>query len=398
MKRNVWVCFKVVPDFNHVLEEDWQDFGPDTDVGYAKHSVNCFDESALEIALRLKDEQNVHLGAMTLALKLHRSVERQLFAAGFDEVVRIDTQVEFAPEVTGRLLANELRKRKPDLVLMGQQAGYADTGLVPYYVADALDCELRIVGNDTIVSLRMSTLKQQLAAKKMQAEVVPCEAPKITRPMLVRNKPVRKVEMIAAEELPGRLNSLLEGKQEHTKQIGFNPPGNVVLEEPTYAIEHSLPCVTGVIGMGEDGRHVITRACGAQMEWHIPIGAEKQVWVLQPAGERTKLLLVGGRGMGAAGIETLRRIAQKRGGQVGLTRAAAQNGWGNIDEIIGQSGRIAAPKLCVVFGVSGAAAFMAGVEKAGTLVAVNTDPDAPIFRYADIGVIADAEKMAEILL
>jgi electron transfer flavoprotein alpha subunit len=112
--------------------------------------------------------------------------------------------------------------------------------------------------------------------------------------------------------------------------------------------------------------------------------------------ETARLLFVGGRGLGSKdGCEQMRRIAALYGAVPGFTRAAAMNGWCRMDEIIGQSGVRAAPEICVALGVSGAAAFMAGVEGAGVLVAINTDPDAPIFRRANAGAVVDALAFME---
>jgi electron transfer flavoprotein beta subunit len=429
-KLDIWVCFKVQPDFDHVLEEDWAGFGPGSDIGYARHSLNCFDESALEIALRLKDAMvkdglAVTLGAVTLADSLRPALCRTLFAAGYDEVLRIDARVEFSPRETGRLLAAHLAGKHPDLVLAGKQAGYADTGLTPYYLARGLGLpfpaqaedvrwdgrrlsaatpSLVIVGNSPVAALRAVPLRQQLAAAKKQPLAIPARAPAVPPPALVRNRPRRSVRMLEAGDLPGVVGQLLSGAAARREQASFTCPGHVLLADHSrageairYAVEHDLPCVNGAAAISADGKSVIQRVCGSHLEWHIPIGDGEQVWVT-PEAHPLRLLLAGGRGVGCEGMGKLRRLASLLGGQAGLTRAAAQNGWGAMDGILGQSGLIAEPELCVAFGASGAAAFMAGVEKARTLVAVNTDPDAPIFNYADYGVIADAGKTLGALL
>jgi len=429
---HIWVCFKIQPDFEHVLESDWAGFGPGSDISYAKHSFSCFDESALEIALRLKDSltqegRDVTLGAITLADSLPPAQRKHLFAAGYDEILRINARLEFSPRETGRLLAAHLVEKKPDLVLMGRQAGYADTGLVPYYAAEALGFPLLAdienvtsemlrglplavsIGNSPITALRASTLRQQIEAGKKQPAVIPADASPMTTPVLIRNRPKRSIQMAKANALPGILRGLLSGASEAAKpEAKLTPPDNVRLFDHTradaairYAIENNLPCVNGVIGLSDDGKYVITKACSSHLEWRIPITHEEQVWVPSPAlspTQQAKLLLVGGRGMGKEGIAKLQALASLLAGAFGLTRAAAQNGWGGMDRVIGQSGIVARPEVCVAFGASGAAAFMAGVEKARALVAVNTDPDAPIFHYADYGVIEDAETAAGVLL
>jgi electron transfer flavoprotein alpha subunit len=109
--------------------------------------------------------------------------------------------------------------------------------------------------------------------------------------------------------------------------------------------------------------------------------------------EREPLIFAAGRGLGSRAVcDRLRRVAERFGAPLGFSRPAALNGWGEIAGIIGQSGIRTGAECCVAVGVSGAAAFMVGIEPTSTLIAVNPDKNAPIFRYADIGIIADAEE------
>jgi electron transfer flavoprotein alpha subunit len=109
--------------------------------------------------------------------------------------------------------------------------------------------------------------------------------------------------------------------------------------------------------------------------------------------ETSPLIFAAGRGLGSrAACARLRHVAGRFGAPLGFSRPAALNGWGEIEEIIGQSGVRTGAETCLAVGVSGAAAFMAGIESVRTLIAVNTDKDAPIFHYADIGIIAGAEE------
>jgi electron transfer flavoprotein alpha subunit len=120
-----------------------------------------------------------------------------------------------------------------------------------------------------------------------------------------------------------------------------------------------------------------------------------EVSEISPASplERSPLIFAAGRGLGSgAACERLRRAAGRFGAPLGFSRPAALNGWGGIGEIIGQSGLRCGAETCVAVGVSGAAAFMAGIEAASTLIAVNPDKNAPIFRYADIGIVTGAEE------
>ncbi len=140
---NILVFFKTVPVWERVLEEDWQSFSPGRDLSYAGTQLNCFDESALEIGLRLKDElmqqgRDVFCCAAT-AGALHPVFAQTLFAAGYDDVASIGKeQPEFSPEATAEILAGFAAKGAYDLILTGSTAGMADTGTVPFFMAHAL--------------------------------------------------------------------------------------------------------------------------------------------------------------------------------------------------------------------------------------------------------------------
>lgn len=112
-----------------------------------------------------------------------------------------------------------------------------------------------------------------------------------------------------------------------------------------------------------------------------------------------ELVIVCGAGMGSReSCDKARKLAARLGAGFGLTRPAALNGWGRPEEIVGQSGEKVAPRVCLVLGASGAGAFVAGIEGAGRVIAVNTDKNALIFRHADLGIEQDAAALAEALL
>jgi electron transfer flavoprotein alpha subunit len=109
--------------------------------------------------------------------------------------------------------------------------------------------------------------------------------------------------------------------------------------------------------------------------------------------ETAPLIFAAGRGLGSkAACDRLQRIAGRFGAALGFSRPAALNGWGELGGIIGQSGLRCGAEVCIAVGVSGAAAFMAGIESVPTLIAINPDKNAPIFRYADRGIITGAEE------
>ena len=112
---------------------------------------------------------------------------------------------------------------------------------------------------------------------------------------------------------------------------------------------------------------------------------------------RADVIVVGGRGTGG-NFGRIEELARRLGGEVGATRVATDAGWVDRDRMIGQTGVITRPKLVLVLGVSGAVQFTVGIDGAGTVVAVNRDPEAPIFEHADLGIVGDLGPVVESLL
>ncbi|HEY5518752.1 MAG TPA: electron transfer flavoprotein subunit alpha/FixB family protein, partial [Cellulomonas sp.] len=113
----------------------------------------------------------------------------------------------------------------------------------------------------------------------------------------------------------------------------------------------------------------------------------------RPASGRPELggaqvVVAGGRGT-EGDFSPLEELADLLGGAVGATRVATDEGWIGHDAQIGQTGVTIAPRLYVGAGVSGAVHHRGGMQAAGTIVAVNSDPEAPIFEIADFGVVGD---------
>jgi electron transfer flavoprotein alpha subunit len=115
--------------------------------------------------------------------------------------------------------------------------------------------------------------------------------------------------------------------------------------------------------------------------------------------EEARIIVAGGRGVGGPdGFKVVEELAEALGGAVGATRAAVDSGWIPYAQQIGQTGKIVKPALYLALGISGAIQHKVGMQTAGTIVAVNRDPDAPIAEFADVVVIGDLFEFAPALL
>ncbi len=141
----IGVCFKIVPDYENLLPEEWEQLA-DLDFTYVKKMYGCFDEPALEMALRIADScraagQPVETVAVTCGApegSVSESLLRALFAAGFSDVVLLPEAGDFSPAHTAKSLASYFASHPVDLVLTGRMVGPGDSGMVPFYLAEEL--------------------------------------------------------------------------------------------------------------------------------------------------------------------------------------------------------------------------------------------------------------------
>lgn len=293
----------------------------------------------LGIGRQLADQRGVELVAVLLGHECSAGA-KDLIAHGADKVYLVDEpQLQnFTDETHGDILADLLKEHQPEIVLAGATAiGRSFIPRVATMLGAGLtaDCTNLTIGEDG--SLQQT--RPAFGGNIMATIVCPH-----TRPQMSTVRPL--------------VMQALEADHERS--------GEIIQVKPKSDSLHSLVTVLTSVLEGED----------------------------QVKLNEAEIVVAGGRGLdNKKGFTMVKELADLLGGAVAASRAAVDSGWVSYQHQVGQTGKTVAPKLYICCGISGAIQHVVGMQSAETIIAINNDPNAPIFDVATYGIVADVYEI-----
>ena len=312
---------------------------------YAEQSEGKVKSVALELlseGRKLADKLGEELAAVLIGKDVSHLTDT-LFAYGADKVYLVEHELleRYNSDAYTAMLTGVISKYKPSIMLYG-------------------------------ATLNGRDLAPRIAARLRVGLTADCTGLDITEEgLLLQTRPAFGGNIIATIVTP-----------EHRPQMATVREGVMRMPEPDPTRTGDVVAVKVCLDAEADAVKIVER-----------VKAERTVNL-----KGAKVIVSGGAGVGSAeGFELIRELARVLGGEVGASRAAVDAGYISRDHQVGQTGTTVRPKLYIAAGISGSVQHRAGMSESGTIVAINTDPEAPIFKVADYGIVGDLFKVVPAL-
>jgi electron transfer flavoprotein alpha subunit len=317
---------------------------------YVEHQNGVIKDGSLQLigkARELASKVNVDVTAVMVGYKLGDLVKEPIYY-GADRVVYVDDEAlaVYMPHVYASVIVNLVNKYKPEVVLFAatkrgrELAPYVANTLRAGITADCTDLDIDVKTRD-LDQVRPTYGGNILAhirtptRRPQLASVRPNVFPTPPRDTSRRGEVIREV-----------INNLPK------------PNGSLISIKPVTKGDSDLPPV-----------------------------------------EKADIVVTAGRGVGGPeGVKLLVELAKAIGGTIGGSKKVTDAGWLPVDRQIGQTGKTVRPTLYIGVGVSGAIQHIFGMKESKIIVAINSDPNAPIFEYADYGIVGDYRQVIQALL
>jgi electron transfer flavoprotein alpha subunit len=289
--------------------------------------------------------------------------------------------------------------RKVSFEALSQGRRMADTlggKLVAVVLGDGVQDaakQLAAYGADRILAAEHSDLKHYLTETytHVTAEIIGKETPAF----VLMGATTQGKDLAAA--LSARLNAPLAtdciSLRFENQRLTITRPmyGGKVLAD---VVIESSP---GIITLRPNAFASTTASGAAQIEsWPVVLDKPRTSCLgrqMEAAGKieltEADVVVSGGRGMGGNDFSILETLASEMGGAVGASRSAVDEGWRPVSDQVGQTGKVVAPNVYIACGISGAIQHFAGMQTSKVIVAINKDPEAPIFSKADYGIVGN---------
>ncbi len=314
---------------------------------FAEQNHGVIAEVAFELlakALELKAQrgENAQIAAILLGYDLAPDMEKSLIAAGADIVYKVEdpSLAEYEANVYVDAVSQLVEKHKPEVILAGATAvGRA------FFARVAVRVRTGLTADCTMLKIE-ETKNKDTGAMQM---------------LLHQTRPAFGGNIMATIMTPNHRPQMATVRPKVFKKAVPDPmrKGKVLVE----ALKLIVPQTKHVKAVRDPEA--------------IDIAAHD-------------ILIAGGRGLkNADNFKLLFRLAELLGGEVACSRACVDAGWAPVARQVGQTGKTVAPKLYLCFGISGAIQHLEGIRGADTIIAVNSDPNAPIFGVADLGIVGD---------